>query len=86
MSVDLYDELSAEDKKSFVEAAKLAGQASRAYAAEAQAKGATALGEAGMQVVAGINRDQFVAAMASAKPEFEKRFGADLIQKIQSVN
>jgi TRAP-type C4-dicarboxylate transport system substrate-binding protein len=86
MSVDLYEELSADDKKAFVEAAKLAGQASRTYAAEAQAKGAAALGEAGMQVVPSVNREQFVAALASAKPEFEKRFGADLIQKIQSVN
>ena len=86
MSVDLYEELSADDKKSFVAAAKLAGEASRAYAAEAQAKGAAALGAAGMQVVSSIDRAKFVAAMASAKPEYEKRFGADLIQKIQSVN
>jgi TRAP-type transport system periplasmic protein len=86
MSVDGFEELSAEDKKAFVEAAKLAGAASRSYAAEAQAKGAAALGAAGMQVVGDVDRGKFVAAMASAQPEFEKRFGADLIKKIQSVN
>jgi TRAP-type transport system periplasmic protein len=86
MSVDGFDELSADDKKAFAEAAKLAGEASRNYAADAQAKGAAELGKAGMQVVADINRDQFVAAMASAQPEYAKLFGADLIKKIQSVN
>jgi tripartite ATP-independent transporter DctP family solute receptor len=85
VSIDTFEELSDEDKKAFVAAAKLAGEASRKYAAEAQAKGVATLASAGMQVVADIDRAQFAAAMAGAKPEFEKRFGAELIEKIRTA-
>jgi tripartite ATP-independent transporter DctP family solute receptor len=83
ISPDIFDELSAEDKASFVAAAKLAGAASRKFAAAAEAKGVGELAKAGMQVVTSVDRAKFASAMAPAKPEFDKRFGDALIGKIQ---
>jgi TRAP-type C4-dicarboxylate transport system substrate-binding protein len=84
MSIDDFDELSADDKKSFIEAAKLAGEASRKFAAAAEAKGVSELAQAGMQVVKDVDRGQFAAAMASANPEFDRRFGSELIGTIRN--
>jgi TRAP-type transport system periplasmic protein len=85
MSIDGFEDLAPEDRTAFAAAAKKGGEASRRYAAEAQAKGVAALAAAGMQVVEKIDRDQFAAAMASAKAEFEKRYGAELIEKIRTA-
>ena len=84
MSVDAFEELDEGDKEAIMAAAKIGGQASRAYAAEAQSKGVEALRQAGMQVVTEIDSAKFAAAMAGAQPEFEKKFGADLISKIRA--
>ena len=83
MSLDMLEDLSAADKKAFVEAAKLAGEASRKFAAAAEAKGIAELSLAGMQVVKEVVREQFAASMAPAKPEFDRRFGDALIDKIR---
>jgi tripartite ATP-independent transporter DctP family solute receptor len=83
MSIDDFDELSAEDKRLFVEAAKLAGDASRTFAAVAEAKGVSELAQAGMQVIKDIDRSRFAAAMASANSEFDRRFGSEVIAKIK---
>jgi tripartite ATP-independent transporter DctP family solute receptor len=83
VSIDTYDELSAEDKKAFAEAAKIGADASRKFAAEAQAKGVALLAQAGMKVTAQIDTKSFADAMASATPEYQKRFGADIIDQIQ---
>jgi tripartite ATP-independent transporter DctP family solute receptor len=85
MSPDVFDELSAEDKASFMAAGKLGAQASRAFAAEAQATGVAALQQAGMTVQTNIDRARFASAMATATPEFEKRFGRELIAQIKQV-
>jgi tripartite ATP-independent transporter DctP family solute receptor len=83
MSPDTFDELSAEDKAIFVAAAKLAGAASRKFAAAAEVKGVGELVKTGMQVLTVVDRAKFAIAMSSAKPEFDKRFGSALIDKIQ---
>lgn len=83
MSVDAFEELDEGDKQAIMKAAKVGGQASRDYAAEAQAKGVAALAEAGMQVTPQIDTAAFSAAMASAVPGFEAKFGADLIKQIR---
>jgi TRAP-type transport system periplasmic protein len=83
ISPDIFDELSSEDKASFVAAAKLAGIASRKFAVAAEVKGVGELAKAGMQVVTTVDRAKFAVAMSSATPEFDKRFGGALIGKIQ---
>jgi tripartite ATP-independent transporter DctP family solute receptor len=83
MSIDDFDELPAADKRSFIEAARLAGDASRKFAAAAEAKGVTELAQAGMQVIKDVDRIRFAAAMASANSAFDRRFGSELIKKIR---
>jgi tripartite ATP-independent transporter DctP family solute receptor len=83
MSIDDFDELSDDDKRSFKAAAKLAGDASRQFAAAAEAKGVTELTQAGMQVIKDVDRGKFAAEMASATPDFDRRFGSELISKIR---
>lgn len=85
MSPDAYDELSAEDKLSFVAAAKLGGAASRRFAAEGEAAGITALQQGGMTVQREIDRARFAAAMAGANAGFEKLFGRELIEQIKQA-
>jgi TRAP-type transport system periplasmic protein len=86
MSVDTFGDLSAGDKNSFIEAAKLAGDASRRFAAAAQQDGVAQLAKSGMQVVAEIDRAKFAAAMASANAIFAQRFGSNIIQEIQAYS
>ena len=86
MSPDAYDELSAEDRTIFADAAKLGANASRAYAAQADQSGAAALQKAGMQVLEHVDRDKFVAAMAAAMPEYEKSFGREAIDRFRAVS
>jgi len=85
MSPDAYDDLSAADKMVFADAAKLGAAASRKYAADAEQSGVVALHQAGMQVVATIDRARFAAATASATPEYERQFGRDQIEQIRQV-
>jgi len=80
---DLFDELSAEDKAAFTEAARIGGKASREFAANAESAGVAALQQNGMTVQANIDKDRFAAAMAAANPDFEQRFGRDLIERIR---
>lgn len=86
MSIDDFDALSAEDKRSFIEAAMLAGDASRKFAAVAESKGVIELAQAGMQVVKDVDRSKFAAAMASANPDFDRHFGNGIIGKIREYN
>jgi len=83
LSMDIFEGLSAEDKKAFVEAAKLAGDASRKFAAAAEAKGVAELSQGGMQVVTNVDRTKFAAAMATANQEFDRRFGSSLVEQIR---
>ena len=83
MSVDDFDDLSAEDKKSFIQAAKMAGEASRQFAVTAEQSGVAELAQSGMRVVTDVDRAKFATAMASANPIFAQQFGGDLIQQIR---
>jgi TRAP-type transport system periplasmic protein len=85
LSVDIFEELSASDKKEFAEAAKLAGEASRKFAAVAEAKGVAELAQGGMQIVTNVDRTKFAAAMAVANQEFDRRFGSSLIDQIRQI-
>ena len=83
MSSDDFDELSAADKSTFIEAAKLAGDASRQFAVAAEAKGVSELAQSGMQVIKDVDRNKFAAEMAPANSNFDQLFGSELISKIR---
>ncbi len=85
MSSDASDDLSAEDQAIILAAAKTGARASRVFAATAETSGVAALKQTGMQVLPGIDRARFVAAMASATPEFEKMFGRQRIEQIRGA-
>jgi tripartite ATP-independent transporter DctP family solute receptor len=81
---DLWEDLSEADRAMFVKAAKIGGEASRKFAAEAQASGVATLEKEGMTVVKSIDRAKFSAALAPAMPAYDQMFGADLIAKIRN--
>jgi tripartite ATP-independent transporter DctP family solute receptor len=83
MSVDTFDDLAQGDRDAVMAAAKVGAEASRTYAADAERKGVAALAQAGMQVTSQIDRSKFIAALAAAAPEFEKRFGTETIAAIR---
>jgi tripartite ATP-independent transporter DctP family solute receptor len=85
MSPDAFEDLSAEDKVVFKEAAVLGGKASRSFAAQAQIDGVAALRQAGMVVQTEIDRAAFAAAMGSVNAEFEQRFDRALIGQIRAT-
>lgn len=76
--------LSEQDQIIFAETAQLACVASRRYAVEAQAEAIEALMQSGMQVIHEIDRQQFFAAMAPAKPKFESLLGTGLVRWAQT--
>jgi tripartite ATP-independent transporter DctP family solute receptor len=85
MSADASDDLSVEDRAIIQAAAKAGARASRDFAAAAETTGIAALKQAGMQVVSGIDRARFAAAMAGATPDFEKLFGRQQIEQIRAA-
>lgn len=83
ISKDLYEEMSPADRAAFVEAARLGGEASRKFAAQAEAEGVAFLQQQGMQVVTSIDKSKFAAAMAPIMPGFEQKYGAAMIARIR---
>lgn len=85
MSAEAYDELSEADRLILVRAAKVGAEMSRKVAGEAQLKGIAELERAGMTVTPKVDADRFAAAMSSAMPALEKRFGADVIAAVRAA-
>ena len=85
VSGDVWADFKDDEKAALLDAAKLAAKASRAYAAEAERKGVDTLRQHGMTVVEKIDRAQFAAALAAARPEYEKKFGAAAIKQIEDA-
>jgi tripartite ATP-independent transporter DctP family solute receptor len=83
MSPDAQDDLAAADQAIILDAAKAGALASRHCGAEAELSGVAALQRAGMQVLAGIDRASFIAALAPAALEFERMFGRQQIERIR---
>jgi len=83
MSSDAHDDLSAEDRAIILAAAKIGASASRAFAVAAEATGVPALKDAGMEVLASIDRARFATAMAPATGAFETLFGRQQIEQIR---
>jgi tripartite ATP-independent transporter DctP family solute receptor len=85
MAPDVFDNLSAAEKAHFNAAARLGATASREFARRAEENGIATLQAQGMQIVTEVDRTQFAAAMASATPAFESRFGRSEIDRIRNT-
>jgi tripartite ATP-independent transporter DctP family solute receptor len=85
VSGESWKEFSEADRAILIAAAKAGAEASRHFAAEAQKNGVEELKKQGMEVVEQIDRAAFVAAMQSVRPEYEKKFGTEVLSKIDAI-
>lgn len=85
MNAGSFEELDTDEKAAVVSAARAAAVASRAANAESMRKSVSELRAKGVQVNEDIDRDAFIKALAPAQPEFDRRFGADLIARIRAT-
>jgi tripartite ATP-independent transporter DctP family solute receptor len=86
MNAETYDQMDAADRVALVEAAKVGAEATRALGAAAVAKNIETLKKGGMEVAETVDRPAFVAAIAALEPEFEKRFGKELLAAIRATH
>ncbi|MFC0281005.1 TRAP transporter substrate-binding protein [Falsigemmobacter intermedius] len=82
-----WDGLSDEDKEAFRKGAVEGGLAMRAFVDNAEATGAQAMKDAGMDVaeLTAEQKEAIKAALAPAYEDYAKTFGADLLQQIADV-
>jgi len=85
ISGESWKEFSEADRAILLAAAKIGAEASRRFAAEAQKNGVEELRKQGMEVVETIDRAAFVAAMQTVRPDYAKKFGTDVLGKIDAV-
>jgi tripartite ATP-independent transporter DctP family solute receptor len=83
---DFFQGLDAADKAALIAAARAGAEATWAAAAAADAKGLEDLRKGGMEITDNLYRQAFVDAVKPLEPEFEKRFGKDLIAEIRSTH
>jgi tripartite ATP-independent transporter DctP family solute receptor len=82
-SLDVVEDVGPEDTAILADAARLAADASRRYGDRENTEGLAALIRAGMRVVTDPDRGAFAQALIPAAPEFDRMFGADLINQIR---
>ena len=85
LSPNVWNKLSAADKKVFADAGVKGAAAMRKRVNDDEARGIDLLKKDGMQVVEKVDGDSFRKAVAPAYAEFAKEFGADKIAAIQAV-
>jgi TRAP-type C4-dicarboxylate transport system substrate-binding protein len=85
VSAESWKEFSEADKAVLIAAAKAGAEASRRFAADAQKTGVEELKKQGMEVTEQIDRAAFVAAMQSVRPDYEKKFGTDVLKQIDAA-
>ena len=84
MNKAMFDKLSDEDKKNFIEAAKAGRDANRARVDLDDDKGVEYLRSKGVTVIENIDKAKFIAKMAPAMAEFDKQFGKANIEAIRN--
>jgi tripartite ATP-independent transporter DctP family solute receptor len=84
MNKDAFDKLSAADKTSFLEAAKVAIKANRERVDADDAKGVAELRSKGMAVVENVDKAKFVEQLKPVYAEFDKQFGKANLDKIRN--
>ena len=81
----MFEQLSPADQELLVAAAKDGANATWRDGDQADAKWLDELRKGGMEVTEKIDRQPFIDAVKSLEPEFEKRFGKDLLAAIRST-
>lgn len=86
MNRETFESFSPADRQAIIEAAKVAAEAQRVFTAKLAGQQLEALKQGGMQVVEVVDRQPFIDAVKPLEPEFEKRFGKDLLASIRSTH
>jgi tripartite ATP-independent transporter DctP family solute receptor len=84
ISKRVLERLTPEDQHVLRAAAIVGGKTSRAYLDRVEKSGLEELRKRGMKVVEDIDRQAFVASLASLEGEFQKQFGKDKIDAIRA--
>jgi len=85
MNAGVFGELSQDEQAALRQAARAAASASRVAGALSVRPAIEELARNGVQVTEKIDRDAFVKALVPILPEFDRRFGADLIARIRAT-
>jgi len=85
MNKAAFDKLSADDKRHFLEAAKVAVKANRDRVDADDARGVQELRSKGMQVVDNVDKGRFIKQLEPVNAEFEKQFGKANIDRIRNA-
>jgi TRAP-type transport system periplasmic protein len=85
MNKAMFDKLTPEDQKIFIEAAKAGTVVNRARVDADDAKGVEYLRSKGVTVIENIDKSKFAAKMAPVLADFEKQFGKANIERIRNV-
>lgn len=85
ISNDTYKSLKPQERAVFAAAAAAAAGASRRAVLEREKPILAALRQKGMTVTEQVDRNAFISALATLAPEWEKRFGADLLARIRDT-
>lgn len=84
-SLQMFNGLSAADKKALQDAAKFGAKAMRKRVNEVESSGVAELKAMGVNVVTDVDKSKFQSALAPAYAEYAKRFGEANIQRIRDV-
>ncbi|HWL18479.1 MAG TPA: TRAP transporter substrate-binding protein [Bradyrhizobium sp.] len=85
MNAGAFSELSADEQSAIRQAAHAAAVASREAGSASTRKAIVDMRAKGLEVTEEIDRPAFIKALAPAQPEFDRRFGADLIARIRTT-
>lgn len=85
MNKAAFDKLSDEDKKAFVEAARIGVKANRDRIDSDEKNAVADLRSKGMEVVETIDKAQFQAALEPIMADFNKQFGKDNLDRIRAA-
>lgn len=85
ISADAYKKLNPHERSAFTAAAQSAAKASQVAVRDKEKTALSALKQKGLAVTETVDREAFIASLAPLRPEWEKRFGASLLKRIQDT-
>lgn len=85
MNAQAYARLSPDEQAAVRQAARASARVTREASAESIRKAVQDLKAKGVEVNESVDREAFINALAPAQPEFERRFGASLLNRIRAT-
>ena len=82
---DMFQTLKPADQAAIIAAAKAGAEATWKAGVDEEAKKLAQLRQGGMEIIEKVDRQPFIDAVKPLEPEFEKRFGKDLLAQIRAT-